>query len=107
MKWKLMIATLLFFFGTQELVQAQTATPGVSKRQVKQTRRIKGGVKSGELTKGETKQLARQQRRIRRDKRDAKVDGVVTRKERGELRARQNSANRRIYRKKNNGNSRN
>ena len=57
---------------------AQTVTPKVTKRQAHQQQRIKQGVKSGELTKGETARLEAQQGKIAVDKAKAKSDGVVT-----------------------------
>lgn len=84
-------------------VSAQTATPRVTKRQVRQQARIEQGVKGGELTRHETKALERQQGKIAVDKRKAKSDGVVTPKERVKLAKEQNRANRRIYRLKHNG----
>lgn len=95
------------FILTAGLLNAQTQTKKVNQRQKNQTTRIAKGAKSGELTKKETKQLARQQRDIRKTKRNAKVDGVVTRKERAVIHQKQNAANRNIKRKKNNSRSRN
>jgi hypothetical protein len=103
---KIVLALTLAVF-TAVAVQAQTATPQVSKRQAKQTTRIKQGVKSGELTGAETATLAKQQRQIKRSKRRAKADGEVTKAERTRLHARQNQANRQIRRKKNNDRDRN
>lgn len=95
------------FILTAGLLNAQTQTKKVNQRQKNQTTRIAKGAKSGELTKKETKQLARQQRDIRKTKRNAKADGVVTRKERALIHQKQNAANRNIKRKKNNSRSRN
>jgi len=81
---------------------AQTATPRVTKRQVKQHARIEQGVKSGELTAGETKKLERQQAKIAVDKRKAKADGVVTPAERAKLTREQNRASKRVYKLKHN-----
>ena len=81
---------------------AQTATPRVTKRQLKQQARIEQGVKSGELTPGETKRLELQQAKIQADKKNAKADGVVTPAERAKLAREQNRANRKIYRLKHN-----
>lgn len=98
----------LFLVGFAFSTQAQsTATPKVTKRQVKQQKRINQGVKSGELTKGETVVLQKQQKAIRKGKIHAKSDGKVTKTERARLHARQNKANRNIARKKNNNRSRN
>ena len=106
MKIKVLLVSLLFlgFVGAN---YAQTATPKVTKRQVVQKNRVKNGVKSGELTRKETGNIARQQKRINRSKKAAKSDGVVTKKERATIHARQNAASRNIARKKNNGRSRN
>ena len=95
------------FILTAGLLNAQTQTKKVNQRQKNQTTRIAKGAKSGELTKKETKQLARQQRDIRKTKRNAKADGVVTRKERAVIHQKQNAANRNNKRKKNNSRSRN
>ncbi|NMM50268.1 hypothetical protein HH304_17800 [Flammeovirgaceae bacterium KN852] len=89
---------MLLFFG----VNAQTSTPGVSDRQLNQTGRIMEGVKDGDLTPGETRQLRRQQRDIQRTKKEAKADGKVTRQERREINRKQKHASRNIKRKKNN-----
>jgi polyhydroxyalkanoate synthesis regulator phasin len=81
---------------------AQTATPRVTKRQLKQQARIEQGVKSGELTAGEAKRLELQQGKIQADKARAKSDGVVTPAERAKLAREQNRASRKIYRLKHN-----
>ena len=80
--------------------------------QVKQTaknqhHRIKKGVKSGELTKKETVNLAKDQKEIRRDVRAARADGKVTRSERKSIKQDQRQASRKIYRKKHNNRDRN
>ncbi|OSY88439.1 hypothetical protein WH52_06700 [Tenacibaculum holothuriorum] len=85
---------------------AYSQTPKVDKRQNKQRTRIVNGVKSGELTAKETKQLAQQQSNIRKMERKAKRDGVVTKKEKVKLQKAQNKASRNIKRKKNNNRSR-
>lgn len=90
------------FFLIAGLMHAQTQTKKVNQRQVNQKIRIVKGVKSGELTKMETKKLARQQQDIRKTKKTAKSDGVVTRKERAVIHSKQKAANRNIKRKKNN-----
>jgi uncharacterized membrane protein YebE (DUF533 family) len=94
------------FILTAGLVNAQTTTKKVNQRQGNQKERVVQGVKSGELTKKETKKLARQQRDIKRTKRAAKSDGVVTKKERAVIHQKQNAASRNIKRKKNNDKNR-
>lgn len=79
---------------------AAQSTPKVTKTQVKQTARISHGVANGELTKREAKMLKRQQRHIRNEKRIARADGVVTKRERANIRRDQKIANRSIYNQK-------
>lgn len=64
--------------------------------------RIKQGVKSGELTRTETKNLVKDQKEIHQEVKSAKADGVVTGEERKEIRQDQNQASRKIFRKKHN-----
>ena len=101
MKSKVFFLTCLLSFS-MIAVHAQKATPKVRKQQVHQQRRINQGVRSGELTRKETRDLKRQQRSINRSKRRAKSDGVVTKGERVRLRGRQRRASKNIRRKKNN-----
>jgi hypothetical protein len=79
-----------------------TKTPVVNERQKNQRARIRQGVKSGELTKGEARNLRGEQRTIQAEKQMAKADGKVTPAERAKLRHDQNKASRDIYRKKHN-----
>ncbi len=65
-------------------------------------RRIAQGVKSGELTKHETKTLVHQKREIQQDKKLAKGDGKVTRAERKRIKREEKKASHNIYRKKHN-----
>ena len=85
------------------MLGAQSVWAGrVTKRQVRQDVRIVQGVKNGELTRGETRRLARQQHRIQRAKRQAWSDGTLTRREKAGLELRQDKASRDIYRLKHN-----
>ncbi len=79
-----------------------TRTPVINQRQRNQQARIGQGVKSGQLTAGETRQLERQQARIQRTKRRDKADGNMTPQERAQLTRMQNRASRDIYRDKHN-----
>jgi hypothetical protein len=79
---------------------SQTKTPGVTKRQVNQQERIAGGVKKGELTPKETRHLEAREAKIRHDKKVAKSDGKVTKKERAKLNREENRSSRAIYRQK-------
>ncbi len=81
-------------------------TPGVRNRQGNQQRRIRQGVRSGELTKSEAIRLEKEQKEIQQEKKEAKADGVVTAEERKDIHQEQNQASRRIYRKKHNSRDR-
>lgn len=85
----------------------QTNAQTVAKKQANQKARISQGVKSGELTRRETRQLSKQQRDIRQTKRAAKADGVVTPKEKAVVNTKQKRASANIHRKKNNVRDRN
>lgn len=78
----------------------------VGNRQVKQNERIGQGVKSGELTRFETRKLVNEQRRIQQVKRSALSDGTLTRREKVGLEVRQDKANADIYRLKHNNRDR-
>ena len=78
----------------------------VGERQSRQGERIHQGLRSGELTRGETRVLAHEQRRIQRFKAHAWSDGRLSPRERGVLQRHQNSASRHIYRFKHNGRNR-
>lgn len=82
---------------------ARPQDPGVNARQHHQQQRIGQGVRSGELTRNETRRLEREQRHIRQDERSYKSDGVLTRAERADLHHDQNRASRHIYMEKHDG----
>lgn len=84
------------------LLVITTAADAQNGRSRAQHKRISQGVRSGELTRHETRQLARQQRHIRREKVRAGADGVVTPGERRHIKREQRRANRNIARKKHN-----
>lgn len=92
-------AALAFF---SVAAHAQTATPGIDNREIRQQERIGQGVRSGELTAGETRNLERGQARIQRREARAKADGVVTPRERRHIARAQNHQSRKIYRMKHN-----
>ncbi|MEM1319098.1 MAG: hypothetical protein AAGG75_02515 [Bacteroidota bacterium] len=105
MKLKALILGL-FVIGFAMSSQAQTATPKATKRQVNQQKRIKQGVRSGELTKKETVQLQAQQKHIQKTKKRAKADGKVTPKERAKIQHKQNRASKNIKSKRSNSRTR-
>jgi predicted NACHT family NTPase len=79
-----------------------TKTTVVRAREMNQKARIKQGVKSGELTRGETRRLATQQVRVRRDVAMAKSDGKVTPREQAKLQRDLNRSSRTVSRLKHN-----
>ena len=98
---KFLVAALVTAFALP--VFAQTATPAIAQTQRNQEARIEQGVRSGELTRPEARNLQQQQRAIQSEKRAAKADGVVTSAERQKIKRDQARASRAIYRKKHNG----
>ena len=81
---------------TSAITNAQTGKTRI------QHKRILHGVRNGELTYHETRQLTRQQRNIMQKKRNARADGIVTSCERRDIRQDSRRANRNIARKKHN-----
>jgi hypothetical protein len=80
--------------------KAQSTTPVVDQRQDNQQDRIEGGVKSGELTRRETRKLAKDQRELKRMEKRAKADGEVTNKEKARLQQKENENSRAIRHQK-------
>lgn len=72
-------------------------TPGLDGREHHQAQRIRQGVKSGELTRPETRRLVRGEARLHRNEARAKSDGVVTARERAHLQHEANVESHRIY----------
>lgn len=83
-------------------VPAAVRDPGVNHRQVNQTARIADGVKSGELTRDEAKDLREGRRDIRQTEQAYKSDGVLTRDERIDLHQDLNQQSRDIHEAKHN-----
>jgi len=100
MKKNFLAAGLVLAFVSITSAGFAQTTPVVKERQENQQKRIAGGVKSGELTAKETRNLEAREVKIQHDKRAAKADGVVTARERVKLHREQNRASRAIYRQK-------
>lgn len=96
------ITLLIILVVSLTVVSAQTLTPKINRTQKNQQLRIQQGVKSGELTRREARKLENQQRVIQHNKRIAKADGVVTSRERKQIRNEQSRASKNIYLKKHN-----
>jgi hypothetical protein len=103
MKIKILGGLLIAALAFTSIAEAQTRTPVINQRQRNQNSRINHGVRSGELTRNETRHLRTDERHISRDKRMAKANGHVSRAERQHLRRDENRTSRAIYRDKHNG----
>jgi hypothetical protein len=82
------------------IAAASPHDPGVNARQQHQQQRIEQGVRSGELTRGETHRLEAERRGIAHEARLYKADGRLSPAERADLRRDQDRASRDIYRQK-------
>jgi hypothetical protein len=80
--------------------EGAVASPRINARQQVQRERIQQGVRSGELTRRETRNARADQRDIRQLERSYKSDGELTRAERRDLTQEQNQASRQLYRNK-------
>ena len=106
------LATLGILFGLTITALADRPKPlknkvPVARKRQHEQQRVGQGVRSGELTTGETIRLEKEQRGINQDIRAAKSDGVVTGAERKDIHQDQNQASRHIYRAKHNRRDRN
>lgn len=90
---------ILLALGLAMPAFARTSLHGVERSQMQ---RIQQGVRSGALTRGETKILRHEQRNIRKLKRRFQRDGRFSRGERRALKHRYARASRHIYRLKHN-----
>lgn len=77
-----------------------TRDPGVNARQHVQGERVQQGVRSGELTRDEVKELNQERKSIRQEERAYKSDGVLTGAERKDLHQDLNQASKNIYEQK-------
>ncbi len=99
---KVMIAATLAAIS----LPALAGTPRLDAREHNQRQRIAQGVRSGELTRPETRRLIAGERRLHRHERYAKSDGVVTPAERARLQRNASRMSKRIYRQKHDPQSR-
>src|SRR5437868_1038422 len=97
MKAKFLIAAALVLG-----VGVNSADAQIRHRAQNQHGRIRQGVKSGELTRAEAKDLREDQKDLHQDIKLAKSDGKVTPGERRMIRKEENKDSREIYRKKHN-----
>lgn len=93
-----------FAQSSSSAAPAEKPKPTIHQRKVNQQKRIANGVRSGQLTPGETARLERQQKSINHEERNMRKadNGHLTAADRKTLNRRQNRASRNIYRKKHN-----
>jgi hypothetical protein len=103
MKIKIFGGLLIAALAVASMANAQERTPVITHRQHNQDRRINQGVRKGQLTRNETRNLRNDERRISAEKRMARADGHVTRSERRALRRDENRTSRAIHRDRHNG----
>jgi hypothetical protein len=106
---KFVLIAALTLVPTAMMAQNTTPTPGkndhnIQQRKVDQQKRIGNGVKSGQLTAGETSKLERQEAGINKEERGMKAqdNGKLTKQDRQTIHKQQNQESRRIYRDKHN-----
>src|SRR5262245_42975556 len=82
--------------------------PTINQRKRNQQRRIRQGVRSGELTKGETGKLERQEHALNREERNMRKvnNGHLTKQDRKTLHQQQNHLSKEIYKDKHNNRKR-
>lgn len=103
---KLAMSGLMAIMVAAAFPAASYAAPrdsGVNYRQHNQQQRVQQGARSGDLTRGETRHLKREQAAIRHADRRFKADGNFTPGERRELQRDQNHASRDIWRERHDG----
>jgi Skp family chaperone for outer membrane proteins len=100
------ISVLVFSSALSLQAHAGIHDPRVNHRQHNQKLRIAQGVKSGELTQSEAKDLHGDQKEIRTEEKEFKSDGKLTKAERLKLHQDQNSASKEIYQDKHNAQER-
>lgn len=93
---KVLVSIITCIFSGQLIA----GTPLIDERQQNQKQRIKQGIKSGELTKKESKRLINGQTQLQKMEYRAKADGVVTKKERARLHNKANKESAKIAKNK-------
>ena len=101
--------TLLALVAALALAVPAAAAPGDplgADREARQQDRLRDGVQSGALTRGEAHRARNDQRHVDRLQRRARHDGTVTKKEARQIDRAQDRASRRLHRQKHDGQTR-
>lgn len=80
--------------------QHHPAKHSVNAREHHQRERIEQGVRSGQLTRDELKEIHAEQREIRKEEREYRSDGKFTREERADIQRELNQSSRNVYEEK-------
>lgn len=101
---KLIAFALVSTLCIATLASAQETNRTINARKAEQQQRIGQGVRSGQMTAGETAHVEHQERAINREERNMRAanNGHLTRSDRSTLQHQQNQESRRIYRDKHN-----
>ncbi|MFC2084456.1 hypothetical protein ACFLS9_05315 [Bacteroidota bacterium] len=91
------ILFLLFFFSSNLFAQKHPRTTNLGKEQVKIKKTILHGIKTGELTRGEVKMLAKKSKMLKKHIKKAKMDGIITTKEKRRLNKESNRLKKQIF----------
>jgi uncharacterized membrane protein YebE (DUF533 family) len=100
------LLTIAFALSLSAVSMAQR-TRVINKREYRQQKRIRQGVRSGSLTRREAAKLERQQAVTHAEEAAARADGKVTGRERRHIRHRELRTSRRVYRQKHDSQIRN
>jgi membrane peptidoglycan carboxypeptidase len=93
---KILTATSLIALSMAGLATSASAYDRVDARQARQESRIQQGLRTGQITRSEYRELEAEQARIARLERSAKADGRVDRYEAAQIRNAQNQASQHI-----------
>ncbi len=101
---KIIAIALASTLALASLAQAQETNATINHRKAEQQQRIAQGVKSGQMTAGETAHIERQESAINHEERNMRTqdNGHLTKADRAAIQKQQNQENRRIYRDKHN-----
>jgi hypothetical protein len=100
---RLILAVALAAAIAPSLAFAQTNTPVIDRRELRQQGRIAAGIGDGSLTAPEAARLERGEAHIDAMENRAAADGVVTPGERARIREQENVESWRIYRQRHDG----
>ena len=97
--------TLLVGFSTETFAQGYY-NRGNRMNERSDSRRVWRGVRSGQITRGEARQIRERERQIREERRGYRSDGTLSRAERREIRRDEREQDRLVQRYRRNGNQR-